>query len=488
MELAKRLRADLECHGHQVWQDRDQIRPGKEWEVEILDGLRSTQLLVALLSPHAVRRSGEPGNPDDLDSICLDEISFARFARPPRPIVPVMAVACEPPLCIFRLDYVDLCAWRDSEEVYRTGFERLLEAIDAALRGELHYRRWDHRLRPWDFAAFLNEKRRDFCGRQWLFDEIDAWRASSREGALLITGDPGVGKSAIVAELVHQNPGGQVLAYHCCQADTPETLRPDRFIRSLAAMIASRLGAYAAQLDNPSVADALAEGNCARDPGSAFEAGLLAPLEILTAPVEGVRYILVDALDEALALRDGQTIVEMLASRLERLPAWLRFVATTRKERAVLDRLRGLRAREVCAQDPRNLADVDAYIISRLHTPNLAERLVQAGRTPQEVARLLGEKSQGNFLYVQQALQGLERDLSPLDELQTLPPGLNGLYLRFFSRHFPDEAAYAGVRAVLGSARCRARAITRGGIDRRDGAGWRNRDPPRPTPAQWLPQ
>src|SRR5207302_4508752 len=52
---------------------------------------------------------------------------------------------------------------------------------------------------------------------------------------------------AIVADLVHRNPGGRILAYHCCQADTRETLRPGRFVRSLAAMIASQLDGYAAR-------------------------------------------------------------------------------------------------------------------------------------------------------------------------------------------------------------------------------------------------
>ena len=56
-ELAGRLRADLEALGYEVWQDTRQIRPGKGWEQEIQDGLRSTQVVIALLSPHAVRRS-----------------------------------------------------------------------------------------------------------------------------------------------------------------------------------------------------------------------------------------------------------------------------------------------------------------------------------------------------------------------------------------------------------------------------------------------
>ncbi len=63
-KLSERLEADLTAQGYQVWHDRRKIRSGREWEQEIQDGLRSTQLVVALLTPHAVRRSGDPNNPD----------------------------------------------------------------------------------------------------------------------------------------------------------------------------------------------------------------------------------------------------------------------------------------------------------------------------------------------------------------------------------------------------------------------------------------
>jgi len=352
-QLAERLRTDLESQGFEVWQDLRRIRSGREWEQEIEDGLRSAQIVLALLSKHAVRRGGDPDSPDNLDSVCLDEISFARFALK-TPIVPVMAGPCDPPFCIFRLDYVDMTSWTTSEAAYRAGLDCILEAIAAALRGEVRYRSWVHNLQPFDFASFLHEKRRDFCGRQWLFDEIDAWRTSPSERALLITGEPGMGKSAIVAELVHRNPGGQVLAYHCCQADTAETLKPGRFVCSLAAMIASKLPAYAARLEDPEVETALGEGRCTEDPASSFEVGILKPLHSLPAPEEGVRYLFVDALDEALTRTGvGMNIVDLLVSRLERLPGWLRLVATTRKDRAVLNRLRGLRAREL---EPRRAA------------------------------------------------------------------------------------------------------------------------------------
>lgn len=447
--LADRLRADLETRGYEVWQDVREIRSGTSWAQEIEDGLRSAQLVIALLSPHAVRRQGSANNSDNLDSICLDEIAFARSHS--KPIVPVMVKQCEPPLFIYRLDYVNLCAWNDSDDQYRAGLERLLDGIQAGLQGKVSYRTWVDRLRPWDFAAFLAEKRQNFCGREWLFDEIDAWRASSKERALLITGDPGTGKSAIVAELVHRNPGGQVLAYHCCQADTQETLQSGRFVRSLAAMIASKLDAYAERLADPDLEEALSEQKCSSDPASAFEAGILTPLQTLPAPPEGVRYLLIDALDEALALGGGDsfTIVDLLATRLGRLPPWLRIVATTRKERAVVDRLRGLRAQELDAQDARNLEDVGQYAAARLQTPNLVERLAASRLHASAVERALRDKSAGNFLYVVQALDGIERDQFSLANLDALPPGLYGLYHSFFRRLFPNEKSFEPVKGVL---------------------------------------
>jgi WD40 repeat protein len=442
-ELADHLEQDLTLHGYSVWRDRRNIVSGRDFMREIEDGLRSTQLVVALLSPHAVRRSGDPGNPDDVDSVCLDELHLARFSCK-LPIVPVLAVPCEPPLVIYRLDYVEMLQWRDFAAQYQAGFRRLVDAIEAALRGEVRYRTWDDRLRPWDFAGFLHEKRRDFCGREWLFRKIDDWRTHRDERALLITGDPGVGKSAVVAQMVHQDP--RVLAYHCCQAGEPETLRPDRFVRSLAAQIASRLPAYAASLGSTAVDEALT-----LDPVSAFVGAILAPLETITHPADDVRYVLIDALDEALAHRESLNIVTVLATRLNRLPGWLRLVATSRKEDEVLRRseLSGLRAWGISAHDAHNRDDIERFLAHRLGQPELHRRLTQSGLSAEEAIRRLRARSAGNFLWVQQALLGIERDQYRFDRLDALPPGLNGLYLDFFQRRFPDKAAYEAPQRVL---------------------------------------
>ena len=56
-EIAAKLCADLKRRGIDVWHDIERIRTGYSWSEEIEDGLKASQVLVALLSPHAVRRN-----------------------------------------------------------------------------------------------------------------------------------------------------------------------------------------------------------------------------------------------------------------------------------------------------------------------------------------------------------------------------------------------------------------------------------------------
>ena len=55
--------------------------------------------------------------------------------------------------------------------------------------------------------------------RDGIIEAVRSFRSDPKVRAVLITGDAGIGKSAIVAELIYTNPGNRVLAYHCCQWD-----------------------------------------------------------------------------------------------------------------------------------------------------------------------------------------------------------------------------------------------------------------------------
>ena len=221
------------------------------------------------------------------------------------PIVPVMAIPCEPPFVIFRLDYVELIQWRRLRRGLPTaygGCSRRSRRLPA--EKVWRYRRWDDRLQPFDFADFLFAKRRDFCGREWLFEEIERWRAEPDGSGLLITGDPGIGKSAIVAQLVHANPAARCWRTTAASSEPRDAparpVRPQR--RGPDRQPARRLCRL---LDDPNVEAALGEARCVDDPFSAFEEGILDPLHALARPAGARAYLLIDALDEALAVRRG---------------------------------------------------------------------------------------------------------------------------------------------------------------------------------------
>jgi hypothetical protein len=449
-ELADKLAFDLEQHAlgnherYRAWQDRSMIRGGRSWADQIVEALRSVDGMIAVLSPQAVR-TRTPAS-DTSDSVCLDEIAYARFAAN-KPIVPVMAILCEPPFEIFRLDYVDFTEWRNDAR-YASAFEHLLDSVVDALRGESRQRPSVERLQPWDFSPFIQSKRRNFTGREWLFNELETWFRTPAAPALFIVGEPGIGKSAIVSEIIHRNLFGRVLAYHCCQINVPDTLSPGRFVRSIAAMAASRHPAYEALVGRPPYSDVLTESRCDRAPESAFEEGILAALTQSGPPREGSWMLVIDALDEGMVPQGGGvSIVGLLARHVDRFPEWLKVVATSRGEPDVLDQLSSLSPRILRAQDPQNVKDLEDYIAARLSSPAIAAR-VTAGDVGR-VASSLAATAVGNFLYAQQALDAVERGVLPVAELGQLPPGLRQQYEWFFTRQFGSPDAWAFVRPVF---------------------------------------
>ena len=292
-------------------------------------------------------------------------------------------------------------------------------------------------LEPWDFTPFLTEKFKGFTGREWLFREISEWCSNDSPATLLIVGEPGIGKSAIISALIHRHLKGQVLAYHCCRTDTPATLEPASFVLNLAGMLASRLEEYSTMIEGGStIADSLRRSDT--DPVSAFEAAILAPLHRIRQPEKTRYYLLIDGLDEALTRAPPPTILDVLSTRIDRLPPWLRMIATTRNDPGVLRQLRSLRAHILSAQDPRNRTDVRLFIRSRLRQPVFRNMVKENQMILAKLEEGLLRASAGNFLFVKTALDAIEIGQLSFEHLENLPPGLSSLYNVFFRRLFPD--------------------------------------------------
>ena len=112
-------------------------------------------------------------------------------------------VSCEAPFLFYRLHQINFRYWRESEATYQAGLNQICAAIVEAIQSRKSPERlWTPSLEPWDFAPFLLGKRNHFTGLQRLFRNLNEWRSKEAPPALLIIGEPGIGKSAIVAALV----------------------------------------------------------------------------------------------------------------------------------------------------------------------------------------------------------------------------------------------------------------------------------------------
>ncbi len=452
-EIAKRLRRDLEARGFDVWLDVERMRNPDRWSMEIVEAIDRADVVLALLSPQAVRTVASPDSIDGQDSVVHYELQRARYSR--KPIVPVLVLACAAPplLGALPLDWSD---WHRSEESYRQGVERIVDTLIQTSHGAGSlYSRFVDLLEPIDFYLPLARHRQRFCGREWIFDAVEQWLKSNSR-CLLIEGEPGIGKSALAAELIFRNPGEQVVAHFVIDRSIGATRQPKTFVRTIAALLAGALPTYRAAVEQGDVSRWLMRDLCATDPLGAFVQGVLRPLCNAPTPEGGTRYIVIDGLDEALgqlAPRESEghaiSIPGLLAAALKDFPDWLRIVATTRPDSRVAP-LFGVAQRLILyPKDERQRRDLDTYVNRRLVEESFVGKLASANCDAAAAAALINARSDGSFLYAQLTLDGLNDGTITFDALSTLPPGLASLYHDLFLRLFPTPADYTPAASVL---------------------------------------
>ena len=428
-DLAQRLKEVLEQDGHTVWIDRSEIKSGRSWETQIEQGLHNSDIAVTILSPHAVRRP---------EGVCLDEISFARYHG--LPIVPVMAISCTPPLGIFRLDWVDLQGWEQQAGRFQRAVGKLREALRLGpnQRVEGVYADLFGTLQPIDFGPDLARLQKGFTGRDWVVDAVEDW-LQNPEGppVFLLTGDPGAGKSAVMAHLPRQLES--VAAIHFCRANNSETVDPEAFVRSMAAQLATQDSSYAEALRG-----AVARpGALQVEPDTLFKNLIVNPLKAVVPGRDEPLLLLVDGLDEALRRSTGTALPTLLGSFLGEIQAMghqVRLAMSSREVPGVLRHFASRSRRFHLGDDPRaNEADLRAFLQDRLTRPSAEGRLQTEGTDAEEVTEWLADRAAGNFQYAEQALLGIEDGTLDPSEPEAFPEGLVGLYQAYFDRLFPGE-------------------------------------------------
>jgi hypothetical protein len=451
-EIAKRLKASLEHAGFEVWIDKEHIKADAiDFWSPLQQALEKCKLVVALLSPHSVR--GEGAEAKDV-SVCHNELVMA--VRMKKAVVSVIVVECEPPLAINLYEPIKFTDWSRSPAAYDQGVQEILHWVQEGLADRRRYCIYVDNLSR-DRLTFPEEQTAalDFAGRDWLMREVDTWLDGDRK-CLLLEAEPGSGKTAFVAELLRRNPGDRILAYHFCNARREDTTDARRFVRSLAAMLCGTLPAYRTLLRGSE--DLVRSLNA--QPASMLWEGVLQPLRSLPAP-PSPRYIVIDALDEAMDTVGTTSIPQLLAGALDEFPPWLKLMVTTRPHDRVLAMFQAAQRCPLDESLDAQQADVRRYIEGRFAELKLAALIGSDAAAREHAMNTIAAQSGGNFKFAEMVLDELAHGTLALDALGRLPNSLAGLYYNRADARFPDGKGYDKARSVLAVLLAARQALTR---------------------------
>ena len=305
------------------------------------------------------------------------------------------------------------------------------------------------------------DRAQGFVGRRATIGRIADWLETS-DPYLCLTGDPGTGKSALMAWLAGagQDPTDGILAkrrsgilkaldhVHFCVATSPNdpTLDPWLFSRDLGRRLAvrdPRFGSFLTASLGPSVTIIMEAKTVGKQVGPQIgEINIADAASLFNVVTQSLRdaavaepgrsfVVAIDSLDEAELWPKQPRIGDLGMARLSpEAPSNLRFLLSCRPTASILDRLPEEARWDIVRDAPGDVADVGDYVQRRLienapgADPRLAERITNA--------------SQGNFLYAEHALDyWLPRivELAGVDELD-LPPGLDAIYGLFLQREY----------------------------------------------------
>jgi hypothetical protein len=432
-EVAGELCALLEDHGYRAWLDTRDIPAGSVFPVRIQTGIEDSNLLVAVLTPWSVRP----------ESWCLNELIHAQHSDVP--ILPVrVADGITPPITIASLSYIDVFGDREGafvevlariEEIRSTGRSPFREfGADAP---------WWTRLERLDFGADLARHGGQFVGREWLFDLLRERIRESDTRIILLTGAPGIGKTAIAAQASAQL---NVRGVHFCSRRIDRSCRPESWLAGLVHQLALQFPAYGEQLESLNEPDW-------QDTRSVFRTVIADPLRRVASSIDVSEPLVfvVDGLDEAVAF-EGHGMSLALRDAVVDFPPWLRVIVTCRPDQALRDsfELPNIRVDEIAADSEPNLADVRAYVESRVR------RLPDVSNDPGERAALVRwivGAVEGNFLVASMNLdelaeRGLEGFKGP-DTEAMFPRTAKGHYTRWFQNRFDRDEYRGRLRPLL---------------------------------------
>lgn len=428
LPYARRLAEDLGKFVKKVWFDERCIRSAHKWDVEIEDGITTSDTIIAMMTKHAYRRPS---------GVCLNEVVYA--SNNGKEIVPVLVERIAIPLLLCSIQYVDVCEIYDPvtgtfrEDLYCDTLKRLLICIEnpgSELDGRLSALK--KFLRPMDNQLEISEKTRDFVGREWLAERFRQWMADDASPAVyFLMGGPGTGKSSFSANL--SMTAGEVRGIHFCKYNDKHSGTLKTIIKTLAYHLAVQLPQYCDYLEGVDM-----EKLVSATDAELFQILLLQPLQRLDEPGEKIA-LTIDGLDE-MNPESLNNFLSLLENYYHSFPSWFKLVLTSRNNPLILNRLRKIRPYIIDADCAENKEDIRRYLAMKLEG-------VMA-LTDAQMEQIIA-KSEGVFQYVVFLVQEIHRRGWVDFDSMELPQGLSSAYCMNFARCFPEKDSFRQVVSVL---------------------------------------
>ena len=420
-----RVAEDLRGHGFNVFFDADYLKQG-DWENIIDEHIVASKYFLFFVSEKSTSPEG----------YCLNEL--CRAGESNSIIVPILVDEAKVPLSINkyqRLFFKDCFDGQGGllEGKYKDFLCQLVSIVSGNIN--LGYADEDVRLetllKPISSKDFVYRYYDSFCGRREAFEQFEKFVESSKN-FFWVKARPGCGKTAFSSMLIWRY-SEYVSAAHFCKFNNSDRANPKYILTSIAYQLANALPDYKKKLLELRGLDTIFEKNAMR----IFEYLLIEPMSDVrpTHPV----VIIIDALDEC-SWRGDNEICSLLQRMRSRIPAWMKFVLTSRDE-ANIRRYLASMAMTYTLSDNETDEDLREYYHKEF--PEADEAAVD----------VLVAKAEGSFLYASEIVKQIKEENLTLDNIEFFPVGIYGFFndcfLRMFGKEAENDIPYSEVKPLL---------------------------------------
>jgi len=394
---ARRLVQDLANMNIEVSYDENFLLPGQRWKIEIKKAIKKSDFFIALISSNSIAKRGFIQREMKVALDVLDEIPESDIY-----FIPVRLDECSP-----SHDKLNDIHWVDLFPKWNEGVKRIAKAIRPEISSDKQYSLPKH------FQPLIDDAIKDFVGREYIFHEIDSFIANNHKGYLIIHGDPGMGKTALLAKYVHQND---------CVAYFNERLlgrnRSSQFLESICMQLITNYNLPYTSLPDKATKD------------GGFFMQLINQIGSRLSSKNNL-VIAIDALDEVdLTIHTSGANILYLP---ERLPDHVYLIMTRRRMDFLPLRISAPHLTlDLLDYHNDSHRDIQTYIRNTLEDPTLHQIRSWIARQTietEEFVTALADKSEDNFMYLYHVLDALNNGkIYHNRNIDNLPVGLQGYY------------------------------------------------------------